>query len=89
MSSYCPCLMPIDLKANLAKCQGTIQKSPIERLNASFHENRKMYSRLDTTCTCIEPRQGKPAFAICEKKSGRSACLSMQSDQRFYCSLPG
>ena len=31
----------------------------------------------------------KSAFVICEQQSRRSACASMQSDQRLCCLLPG
>ena len=31
----------------------------------------------------------KPAFAIYEQQSRRSACASTHSDQRLCCSLPG
>ena len=31
----------------------------------------------------------KPVYAICEQQRRRSACASVQSDQRLCCSLPG
>ena len=30
----------------------------------------------------------KPVLAICEQHRHRSACASVPSDQRIYCSLP-
>ena len=35
-----------------------------------------------------EPRHEKSCYATCEQQRRRSACVSAQSDQRLYCSLP-
>ena len=36
----------------------------------------------------VSPVMRKPVFAICEQQRRRSACASVQSDQRLCCSLP-
>ena len=65
-----------------------------EKPEADQHQGRIMFQHVFEFLTVLNGItmshvMRKSVYAICDQQSCRSACASVQSDQRLCCSLPG